>query len=145
MSVRLEYGGVSIECETAEEAVFMVKMLASGSTNGRSQPATSKATSKQPSLTAIVKGLGDKQKSALRHIVAAGGTANDTLLRQKLNVEGSGLGGVLGGITKGAVRAGIDDPERLFQKRVETGADGKRTRLYTIPEEAIEEVRKGLK
>ncbi|MBA3355385.1 MAG: hypothetical protein H0U18_05475 [Pyrinomonadaceae bacterium] len=143
MSVRLEYGGVSIECETAEEAVFMVRMLASGSTNGRSQSATSKTTSKQPSLTAIVKGLGDKQKSALRHIVAAGGTANDTLLRQKLNVEGSGLGGVLGGITKGAARAGID-PKRLFQKSIDTGADGERIRLYTIPEEAIEEVRKGL-
>lgn len=143
MSVRLQYGGVAIECETAEEAVFMVRMLASGSTNGRSQAVVSKTIANQPTLASIVRRLGDKQRSALRYIIAAGGTADDTVLKEKLDIEGSALGGVLGGITKGAARAGID-PARLFNKRVGVGASGEKIRLYSVPEEAIEEVRKGL-
>lgn len=149
MSIRLHYGGMAIECETPEEAVTIVKLLAATPpTRNGHHPSVETAPAAIPKalgdlIAPVVKGLGPNQKAALRLILRAGGDTTDAELRRGLQVNGSGLGGLMAAVTKAAKRAGLD-PDRLFQSTVVFNKEGERSRRYHIPGDAMEHVSAGL-
>jgi hypothetical protein len=146
MGIRLNYGGVAIECETPQDAAALVKLLASiPSTNGKHQtmPAAGTTTRAETSISDIVRKLGDRQKQALRHILRASGRLRDSALQEQLGVTGPGLGGILASITKTAEREGVD-PQEFFKTEFAFTGSGERYRIYSVPSGAMEEVSDGL-
>jgi hypothetical protein len=151
MSIRLQYAGVHIECETPQEAVSIIRLLGDlPERNGHAAPAPAPrvapipTNADTPSITSIVRRLGDNQKRLLRLVLEAGGEMDDAQLRRGLGLEGSAFGGTLATITKESRRLGLDS-QRFFTITNSRNAAKERVRHYRIPGNAIAEVREGLR
>src|SRR5271170_6483091 len=136
MGFKVSYKGTEIHCETAEEAVLLVRLL--GEKNGHPVPASAGKRG-DPNMEvgryrALVGLLNSDQRKFLKALVDNPYPQTDASLRQEIGIEGNkALGGMLSGISKSAKKLGIEIDTVWTSERKKIG-DGLMREFRVAPE-----------
>lgn len=131
MVLRIIYNGVEIQCEKADDAVRIAKMLGANGSGTATAKSLAKRELDASSFKDFLKLLKKNQKRLLKALASGRNVVTDNELQKELGIDDNRkIGGILSGLSKNAKRVGLD-LDSMWASEVKHNEHG-RFREFTI-------------